>query len=234
MARKKKKVGTCVYCGETRELTREHVIARCLFPGPLPSNIVLVPVCDPCNQEKAKHDDYLRDMLAVDVDTSKSNEAQTLLTGKVFRSAETNRSQVMRAAKSNGKFESIYSKGGIYLGQGYSFPIDGQRVNHIFSLIIRGLYYTTTSRLLPQDCEFEVRRLSSSEFNEIWKKLEKVGYNGPYHLEGVLTCIFNYAAEEPAVSHWWLWFYDSVCVYVSTQPTGFDINVITTGTAKSI
>ncbi len=91
-----------------------------------------VPACDNCNAEKSKHDDYLRDMLVVDLNSEKNKAAQTVLTGKVIRSAQTNRSLVIRAAKSKGRFEPVYSDGGVYLGQGFSFPIDGERVNHIF------------------------------------------------------------------------------------------------------
>ncbi|CAN5546028.1 hypothetical protein BH10ACI3_BH10ACI3_26290 [soil metagenome] len=227
MSKKKKKLGICVYCGESKEVTREHVIPRCMFPGPLPNDVVVVPACEPCNKEKGKHDDYLRDMLTVDAQTSASDSAQTVLTGKVFRAAEKNHSQLIRAAKAKGKFEPVHSSGGIYLGHGYAVPLEEDRVNHIFSLIVRGLYFKTTGLLLPQDAVFEVKRLEAADFDKTWKHLQKIGYNGPYHLDDVLTCIFVYASEEPAVSHWWLWFYGSICVYVSTQPPGFDINSLT-------
>lgn len=225
---KKRKIGQCAYCGETKPLTRDHVIARGLFPSPLPEFMVTVPACDDCNGEKAKHEDYLRDMLVVDADTENSKVAKEILTGKVFRASERNQSLVMRAAKSKGKLEPVYSPGGIYLGHGFSFPLEGERVNHIFSLIVRGLYYKLVGRCLPQDCKFDVRRLTASEFNEFWEKLQQIKFNGPYRLgDGVFTCLFLYAAEEPAMSQWWLWFYDSICIYVTTAPTNYDVETLT-------
>ncbi len=233
MGNKKSKIGQCVYCGETKSLTKDHVIARCLFPAPLPTFMATVPACNDCNAAKAKHDDYLRDMLVVDHNSEHSKPAHTLLAGKVLRASKRNQSLVIRGAKSKGKFGPIYSKGGIYLGDGLSVPLEGERVNHIFSLIVRGLYYKLTGRFLPQDATFDVRRLRVDEFNKSWEKLKEIGFNGPYRLgEDVFTCIFLYAEEEPAISQWWLWFYDSVCVYVTTTPSNYDPATLTASTEQ--
>lgn len=220
MSKIRQKTGQCVYCGETKPLTRDHVIPKCLFPTPLPSFMVTVPVCQDCNADKASHDDYLRDMLVVDTGTSKSRVAQEILTSKVFRSSDKNRSVIMRAAKSKGKLEPVYSPGGIYLGNAFSFPLDGERINHLFSLIVRGLYYKVRNQRLPDDCDIEVRRVF--DFNETWENLQRIGYNARSLGDGVFTCIFLYAAEEPFLSQWWLWFYESICIYVSTSPANFD------------
>jgi hypothetical protein len=220
MSKKGRKIGQCVYCGETKLLTRDHVISKCLFPAPLPSFMVTVPACDACNSEKAKHDDYLRDMLVMDASASKSQAAQEILTGKVFRAADRNQSLAMRAAKSKGKIEPIYSPGGIYLGQGFSFPLEAERINRVFLLIVRGLYYKIRKQRLPDDCEFEVRRVF--DFSEVWERLQQIGYNAYKLGDGVFTCIFIYAAEEPFLTQWWLWFYESICIHVSTTPANFD------------
>lgn len=215
-----KKVGTCTYCGETKPLTKDHVVPRCLFPKPLPSFMVTVPACDDCNSEKANHDDYLRDILVVDADTAKSKGAQGLLEGPLLRAAKRNQSKVIKAAKAQGKMEAVHSPSGIYLGHAFSFPLEGDRVNHIFSLIVRGLYFKTTKLLLPQDCKLDVRRLTAAEFYQGWDELKRIGYNGPYRLgDDVFTCIFIYAQEEPAVSMWWMWFFDSICIFVTTEPS---------------
>jgi hypothetical protein len=220
MSKKGRRTGECVYCGEAKSVTRDHVIPKCLFPAPLPSFMVTVPACDDCNAEKAEHDGYLRDMLVVDAGAAGSRVANEILTGKVFRASDKNRSLVMRAAKSEGRFEPIYSPGGIYLGQGFSFPIDGERVNNIVSFIVRGLYYKLRNQRLPDDCEIEVRRVI--DFNETWERLQQIGYNAYKLGDGVFTCIFLYAAEEPFLTQWWLWFYESICVYASTSPANFD------------
>src|ERR1700676_4159588 len=53
------KVGECIYCGETRQLTSDHVPPRCLFSKPRPP-LVTVPCCLDCNREFGKYDEYFR------------------------------------------------------------------------------------------------------------------------------------------------------------------------------
>lgn len=75
-----------------------------------------------------------------------------------------------------------------------------------------------------ENFKVDVRRLSATDFSKIWDELQRIGYNGPYNLgKDVFTCIYVYAAEEPALSFWWMWFYDSICVYVKTEPANYDV-----------
>lgn len=228
MAKKKhRKKGRCTYCGRIAALTKDHVIPRCLFPLPLPTFMVTVPACKDCNQEKAEHDNYLRDMLVLDMHGSQSPIAQALLENKVTRAIRTNRSEIARVALSRGRFEPLLTQAGVYLGRAFSFPLDGERVKHIFSLIVRGLYYRILKQRLRDDCVYDVRRLTAEEFNERWEKLKEIGFNGPYTLgQGVFNFIFMYGAEEPSVTHFWLWFYERVCVYVTTEPESFDYHAV--------
>lgn len=68
----------CAYCGDVRNLTRDHVIPRCLFPRPLPAAMLTVPACRSCNQRKAKHDDFLRDVLVTDIAAEDNAAAQAV------------------------------------------------------------------------------------------------------------------------------------------------------------
>ncbi len=87
----------CAYCGVKRGLTKDHVIPKCLFKRPLPSNMITVPACSECNNAKSKDEDYLRDMLVIDHFTSSNPTAQTLLNNKVIRSATEGSSKVALA-----------------------------------------------------------------------------------------------------------------------------------------
>lgn len=61
------KVGPCIYCGERRELTSDHVPPRCLFSKPRPA-LVTVPCCHDCNRELGKYDEYFRLAITTGID----------------------------------------------------------------------------------------------------------------------------------------------------------------------
>ena len=50
----------CVYCGSTENLTAEHAPPKLLFPKPLPSDLITVPACEPCNSAGSKCAEYFR------------------------------------------------------------------------------------------------------------------------------------------------------------------------------
>jgi len=157
-------------------------------------------------------------MLVLDMHGSQSSVAQILLEGKVKRAVRTNRSEVARLALRYGRVEPLRTPAGIYVGQVISIPLDDERIKHIFSLIVRGLYYKVRKQRLRDDCVFSVRRLTAAEFNTGLEELKEIGFNGPYALgEGVFSFIFMYAAEEPSVTQFWLWFYERICFYVATE-----------------
>lgn len=50
----------CVYCGSSKNLTRDHVPGKGLFSKPLPSNLITVPCCQRCNAANELEDEYFR------------------------------------------------------------------------------------------------------------------------------------------------------------------------------
>jgi hypothetical protein len=91
----------------------DHMVPRCLFPSPLPSDLVTVPVCASCNNEKSRDDDYLRDMLVIDIDNTHHPEAQALLKGKVIRSMRKNRSVIARDVCAKSVIRPMLTMGGV-------------------------------------------------------------------------------------------------------------------------
>ena len=61
---KQKKVGVCALCGETLQVTREHVPPKNLYLPPRPRNSITVPVCEPCNHGYHLDDEYFRVYIA--------------------------------------------------------------------------------------------------------------------------------------------------------------------------
>src|SRR4051812_32449628 len=100
---KRRRTGICAYCGESGNITRDHVIPRCLFPRPLPQDMLTVPACDSCNGRKSRHDDFLRDILVTDIAATESPVAQELFRVKVLSSHQQGKSLASRIALTDSK-----------------------------------------------------------------------------------------------------------------------------------
>jgi hypothetical protein len=213
----------CAYCGEHREISRDHVIPRSLFPRPLPKIMVTVPACDDCNSKKARHDDFLRDLLTSDIAGSESPIAQQIFQEKVLSSNRQGKSLVARIAIDDAKETPIVTKSGLYLGDCHVAHFDLDRAIEMFSFMVRGLYFRFRHVVLPKDCKFEVRRLGGEDARKCWEGFEEIQYNGPYTLgDGVFWCVYNYAARNDAITFWMLAFYDRVFYRVVTTPADFN------------
>lgn len=164
----------CVYCNKRPATTVDHVVPLCLFAPPLPLDMVTVPACQPCNVAKSKNDDYFRDMLIVDMFCVDHPVAQCLLAGKMRRSMQRNRSRVAREAVAQQRMESFYSAGGVYLGDVHAVKFEDARVQDIYSMMVRGLYYKILKKRLPDNYAFEIQRLYPSVAGQLFNQMKAV------------------------------------------------------------
>lgn len=162
-----RKIGQCIYCGNVAQISKDHVIPKSLFVRPLPSNLITVPCCDSCNNNKSQNDDFLRDLLTTDVFGNQHPTAQQIFQEKVLRSNERNSSTIAKIVSKEARTEPFYTRKGIYLGNIITAPIEPERVKTIFTTIIRGLYFDARHQQIPDSYDFEIRRFYPWEFNEV-------------------------------------------------------------------
>src|SRR4051812_45600535 len=98
----------CVYCGELKVGTDEHVVPRCFFPDDArPSDSVIVRACNRCNSQKAKEDSYVRDLLVSDL-ANEGNPIARKVMKTVHRSIRKNRSDFGRDAIRRGSLTPLH------------------------------------------------------------------------------------------------------------------------------
>lgn len=214
----------CVYCGETRLCTDEHVIPRGFFREDIsrPDNSVIIPACKPCNDRKARDDSYVRDLFAADIACEASPVAKQVLHGQVFRSIRKHWSEFAKVAAHRGQLTPVHTPNGLYLGHAFGVPIEWKKVNRFFRCVVRGLYWHRFNARIPDDYLFDVRRLKDSFVAEAFAEMDRLGANGPYGIgEGVFGCRFLIGEEDPFVTHWQFWFYERIFVSVATGPKAF-------------
>lgn len=212
---KKAKIRQCVYCGEFKGTTKDHVIPKSLFTRPYPSNLITVPACFSCNNAKSLDDDFLRDLLTTDFIGSHSPVAQKIFETKVMSSAAQDSSLLVRTVLSQGRLEPFFSKGGVYLGTYPTVTIDEKRVSRMFHRIARGLYYDATKQRLPEGYTVEVLRHLPHNFEALIEEFRKKLHPSGRRLGNVFSAIYVRAKEDPFSTMWLIWFYDRVGISIS-------------------
>jgi hypothetical protein len=213
---KKKRTGerSCVYCGSTTQITREHVFPKNLFPSPRPKDLVTVPACETCNTSYGQDDEYFR-AFAV---TPAFEEAtgRKMWDEKVFGSTLRRSPKLKKTLVDSLRKVEIKSPGGIYLGERHAVTFSRLRVDRIIEKSVRGLYRHHLGRRLRTNSAFDIW------FNPKLESLREAGI-----LE-VLTAVplirigdgevvqyrFAYVPESPEHSIWWLRFYKTTHVVV--------------------
>lgn len=207
---------SCDYCGKAAT-TVDHVVPRCLFPVKNPGTLVTVPACKKCNADKATDDDYLRDMMVIDIDNSRHPVAQELLRGKVARSARSNRSHLARDIRSYSKLIPRHSKGGLYLGHLLGTPLQSDRVNRIIKWITRGLYFKINGVVLREDYVCDVRRVDVFRVDLAIKNMNDLGDTLWRTIgDNVFACLHVRNSEDHSSTLWLQRYYD-VFIIVSTH-----------------
>ena len=60
-----KKAKKCSFCGKQGVITKDHIPPKCLFPQPLPNNLITVKACPSCNGGSSNDDQYLQAILVM-------------------------------------------------------------------------------------------------------------------------------------------------------------------------
>ncbi len=142
--------GDCAYCGEWRELTRDHVPPRCLFSRPRPGNLVTVPCCSSCNHELSKEDEYFRLVIMAGIDSRKFPKENS---DSVRAINSLNRPASRKFAK---KVLQSYERNPARL------RVDRSRIEIVLHRIARGLFYHHRGVRLPQTVPFDFRDVDDS------------------------------------------------------------------------
>jgi hypothetical protein len=180
--------------------------------------MITAPVCLKCNRAKGLDEEYLRDVLIVDIYTSEHPMAKAIFDGEMARARERNRSEIARAAQS-ALAEPLYTPGGIYLGHHATMPLDWERISHTIGMMIRGLYYQLRGEPFPQGYSISVLRVDPLEVRTAWDAMSTAYLNGPYRLgDGIFACVMQVVAEDPGMTRWLLWFYQNYVLLVTTEP----------------
>jgi|SRR5579872_4701294 len=221
-----KKRKLCVYCGIREATESEHVIPKALFPKPLPQIMVTVPPCGQCNDEKKDDDEYLRDMMIVDIENAGHPAIEGHLKGKLLRAASRGQSRLAGDVIRLAHLSPVHTPGGIYLGHAPAIPLDYVCVNRLFKRIVCGLYYQLYRRRLPDDTSFDIRRINPPYKNQVVEQLNRIGVKESRFIGTEFECLHTLAIEDSTVTSWLMRFFN---IYISVT-TNLDKHEVTCST----
>jgi hypothetical protein len=204
---------SCVYCGSTKQLTREHVFPKNLFPPPRPKDLITVPACESCNKSYDQDDEYFRAYVVTPA--FENTIGRKMWDEKVFGSTLKRSPKLKKTLVDSLRKVEIKSTGGIYLGDRRAIGFNKARIDRIIEKSIRGLYRHHFAHRLRSKSSFAIF------FNPKLENLEAlvgiVGQFGPPMRIGdgkVVQYRFEYVHQSPEHSIWWLMFYGTTHVVV--------------------
>jgi len=134
-------IGECVYCGEIRELTDDHIPPKNLFAKPRPNNLIAVPSCELCNGGASDDDEYFRLMLTLREDTFDHPDVQKILP-TVFRSlAKPNKVGFSKSLFQSIRVLNVTTSSGLFLGPRPTYNANLERLDRVAQRIVKGLFY---------------------------------------------------------------------------------------------
>src|SRR5258708_16068040 len=133
-----KQTEKCFLCGSAEHLTRGHVPAENLFKPPLPTNMVTLPECRPCNESYSLDEEYFRACVATQGTWSETGS--WIWENKVINSSFRRSPKLRKAITANMFSVPVHTPAGVYLGQqgGVGYRVD--RTERVVKKICRGLY----------------------------------------------------------------------------------------------
>jgi hypothetical protein len=204
----------CAYCGEPAT-TDDHVPPQCLYTPPLPSNLVTVPACAPCNNGVSKDDAEFRNHLSIMAGSFRgsANAAERLQPS--LRAIRRDRPTLARVVL-GALLTERYSAGGIYLGPGVAVPLPPGARERVLLRIVRGLFWHHFDARLDAAC---VKLIHIDKSKPTWRQAldELLSMSHQNVLIGngeTFEYRFSRDDDDPAISFWMMTFFRGPSEYI--------------------
>jgi hypothetical protein len=215
----------CAYCGEVPASTVDHVVPKGLFSSPLPSDMITVPACSPCNSAKSRLDIFLRDYLVCNVDAPPNATADAIRIGRYQRAIDGKRSELWREIQSDRMEKFTLTDGnGNYQGMFVNMPFSKGPLSDSITLVTKGIYFQKLKRRIPENHTFLVGWIADREaLLAQYQQLKDMGHTGIARIgDGSIFKCFcgTYRTEDEAVAAtmWGLIFYNRT--YITCYSVG--------------
>lgn len=157
----------CMFCGsdiQPDQLTSEHFVPKALWEkGCHPQKTKTLPAHKTCNQAFSDDNEYFRDVMAMEDGVQQHPEAQRVQAGAIRRKFRKRFGSIVNTLKNLG-VRRVHTPSGIDLGIRPTFEVDWGRIQRVLCNVMKGIFYVSQNRPLPQEfvtCVADVRSFDS-------------------------------------------------------------------------
>lgn len=212
---------TCVYCGSTAFLTKDHVPPKSIFPRPLPNDLITVPCCRKCNKGFEKDDRYFATILSLRANTQDSVLGRALLEKNMRGLRRIEERRFRQYIKNSLTLFPVISDGGIYLGNAPGIRIDFVRLKRIMIRINKALAWINEVKY--DDSGFSIyffdwvrgRVFDDPDIQDIFKQFAMSNRHGTK--DRIFSYKYMTASDDKYASIWLFSFYEKMhCIVFNT------------------
>lgn len=209
MRKLEKKNKLCAICGVRNAVDMDHTPPKCIFPQPLPNDMITVPACSKCNGGNSKADEEFKAYISISVGTE--HPKGKLLWDECLRTLRHNK-KLYRKIVLSAKPAYLTTPIGIVTGKGHYVPWYLHEYHPAIKKIVQGLYYNQYKEFLTHQVDFHIDLLSGLP-EENMKLMSRASIGGDQF-------VFWYyrLPENPDLSTWLLQFYKAHTIIVLTTP----------------
>lgn len=220
MSKKKKRFGSCAYCGAAGG-TRDHVIPRNLFGDKLPTLVpmITVPACEACNNKKSADERYLRDILALEIQNY-DHLLKTFFATKLAQNTIVGKSKVGNDLYKSPIVELKTPSGLIHYAT--AVPVDFRTVERVLTMLIHGLYYHFWNQRISEDYKFTIMKFRPVK--ELYSLIQTFLMNPNCKIidlgdeDEVFACVGMRDEVDHNTTRWFLSFYRKICFVIQSDP----------------
>lgn len=206
------KINMCVYCGQEKDITDDHVISKGLFTDSHPvKNPIIAPACLDCNNGFSKDEEFFRNYIVATTFDS-SFKSQELFFTKVKNSI-LRRPKLAKYMSSNAVREDLFTNGGVFLGNKLAFKIsdgDWKRIKSILDKFAKGLFYHEFRATMPNNYRIEHTWIYEKTPQVIMDNLDAFGKNVKnWNTDNEKIFVYGYCyVPDSYNSAWIMCFYE--------------------------
>ncbi len=226
---------TCVYCNQRKSIRQgDHVFARKFFLEEERNNLIKVPACDICNNEKSKIEHYLTTVLPFG---GRHIDAKTNLSVNVPSRLNKNKKLTRHLEGNRGYLDCDPTTG--ENGRTLTLPFDGEKYVKLFEFILKALVWHHWGLYISQDTI--VYSTSLSKFGEELFEKHIFSLRCENRIINVLgKNTFRYTGIQiPEDKQTTLWLFEVYNGFVTAEDTSFtkeysDCTLAMSGDKKTI